>query len=95
MSNMGLEIALKPAGINVVYADIGDRSVVDLMRREGYNLGGEQSGHIVFLDNATTGDGVVAALAVLSVIKTSKKSLSKLRQIMTIVPQVLNWSRLQ
>jgi len=89
MSNMGLELGLKAQGIHLVYADIGDRSVVDMMRRDGYNLGGEQSGHVVFLDYASTGDGVVAALAVLSVIKSSGKPLSELRQVMSIVPQIL------
>ena len=89
MSNMGLEIALKIQGIQTVYAGIGDRSVVDLMRKQGYNLGGEQSGHIIFLDAGSTGDGVVAALNILSVIRRSEKPLSELRNLMTIVPQVL------
>lgn len=89
MSNMGLEIALKPLGIQVVQASIGDRSIVDLMRREGYNFGGEQSGHIIFLDAGSTGDGVVAALGVLAVMKRTGQPLSKLRTFMTVVPQVL------
>jgi phosphoglucosamine mutase len=89
MSNMGLEIALKKEGIQVVYAGIGDRSVVELMRKEGYNLGGEQSGHIVYLDAGSTGDGTLAALQVLSVMKRKNKSLSELRQVMSVVPQVL------
>jgi phosphoglucosamine mutase len=89
MSNMGLEIALKKKGVSVVYAGIGDRAVVDLMRKQGYNLGGEQSGHILFLDHGSTGDGVVAALAVLSVMKRAGKPLSELRNLMTVVPQVL------
>ncbi len=89
MSNMGLEIALRKHGIKVVYANIGDRSVVDLMLRSNFNLGGEQSGHIIFLDCGSTGDGVVAALAVLSVLRRKGKSLSDIRSIMTLVPQVL------
>lgn len=89
MSNMGLEIALRKKGISVVYAGIGDRAVVDLMRKQGYNLGGEQSGHILFLDHGSTGDGTVAALAVLSVMKRTGKPLSELRNLMTVVPQVL------
>jgi len=89
MSNMGLEIALRKKGIQVLYAGIGDRAVVDLMRKQGYNLGGEQSGHILFLDHGSTGDGVVAALAVLSVMKRTGKPLSELRMLMTVVPQVL------
>lgn len=89
MSNMGLEIALKKRGIDVVYAGIGDRAVMDLMRKNGFNLGGEQSGHIIFMDYSSTGDGVVAALAALSVMKRKGKALSELRNIVTVYPQVL------
>jgi phosphoglucosamine mutase len=89
MSNMGLEIALRQKNVKVVYAGIGDRSVVDLMRKHGYNLGGEQSGHIIFLDCGSTGDGVVAGLVLLSVMKRSGRVLSELRNIMTVIPQVL------
>lgn len=89
MSNMGLEIALRKRGIEVVQAGVGDRAVVELMMKLGCNLGGEQSGHIVFLDKGPTGDGAVAALGVLAVMKRSRKPLSELRNIMTIVPQVL------
>jgi phosphoglucosamine mutase len=89
MSNMGLEIALKGYGIKVEQAAIGDRHVVDKMRKEGFNLGGEQSGHIVFLESSNTGDGVVAALNVLAVMKRKKTALSELRKIMTTFPQVL------
>lgn len=95
MSNMGLELALKNYGINVVYSEIGDRSVVEVMRRENYNLGGEQSGHVIFLDAGSTGDGVVAGLSVLSVMRRKQKPLSELKQIMTIVPQVLKNIRVQ
>lgn len=89
MSNMGLEIALRAHGITVVYAGVGDRSVVDLMKKESFNLGGEQSGHVVFLDKSTTGDGVLAALLLMALVRSSGKSLSQLRQVMTLVPQVL------
>ena len=89
MSNIGLEIALKAHGIEMVYAGIGDRQVVEIMRKQGFNLGGEQSGHIVFSDVGTTGDGTAAALLLLSVVKRLKKPLSELRMIMSIVPQVL------
>lgn len=89
MSNMGLELALRSHGIAVKYAGVGDRSVVDLMKKESYNLGGEQSGHVVFLDKSTTGDGVLAALLLMSVVRDSGKTLSELRQVMTLVPQVL------
>ncbi len=89
MSNMGLQIALKPMGVKIEYAPIGDRAVVDRMRRDGFNLGGEQSGHIIFLDCANTGDGVVAALHLLATMLRKEKPLSELRKIMTCFPQVL------
>ncbi len=89
MSNMGLEIALRKHGIVLERAQIGDRFVVDKMRKEGFNLGGEQSGHIVFLDTSNTGDGVVAALRVLAVMKRKGKALSELRNVMKTFPQVL------
>lgn len=89
MSNMGLELALRAQGIAVVYAGVGDRSVVDLMKREKYNLGGEQSGHVIYLDKSSTGDGVLAALLLMSLVRRSRKPLSELRQVMTVVPQVL------
>ncbi|MBS1982800.1 MAG: phosphoglucosamine mutase [Bdellovibrionales bacterium] len=89
MSNMGLEIALRRRGVTVVQAGIGDRAVVETMVKRGFNLGGEQSGHIIFLDKGTTGDGVVAALSVISVMRRTGKPLSELRNIMTIVPQIL------
>jgi phosphoglucosamine mutase len=95
MSNMGLEIALKKYGVSVVQASIGDRSIVNLMRKQGFNLGGEQSGHIIFLDHASTGDGVQAALAILSVIRRTSKPLSELRALMSVVPQVLKNIRVQ
>ena len=89
MSNMGLEIALREKGIEVIQAGIGDRAVVELMRKLGCNLGGEQSGHVVFLDKVSTGDGVVAALSVLAVMQKTNRPLSELRNVMTIVPQIL------
>ncbi len=89
MSNMGLEIALKKHGIELVRAPVGDRFIVDRMRKDGFNLGGEQSGHIIYLDNANTGDGIVAALRVLGVMKRKDKNLSDLRNVMTTYPQVL------
>ncbi len=95
MSNMGLEIALKKHGIHVVYAGIGDRNVVETMLRENYNLGGEQSGHVIHLENGSTGDGVVAALSVISVMRRKQQPLSVLKSLMTIVPQVLRNIRVQ
>jgi phosphoglucosamine mutase len=89
MSNMGLEICLKDHGIEMIRTPVGDRFVVDCMRKEGFNLGGEQSGHIIFLDNANTGDGVVAALRVLAVMKRKGKTLSELRKVMRTFPQIL------
>lgn len=89
MSNMGLEIALRKRNITVLQAGIGDRSVMELMLKEGCNLGGEQSGHLIFLDKGSTGDGVVAGLSILSVIRRKKMPLSQLRNVMTVVPQVL------
>ncbi len=89
MSNMGLEVAMKKAGGKVVRTAVGDRYVVEEMRRGGYNLGGEQSGHMIFLDHITTGDGILSALQVLAIIKRSGKRLSELAQVMTSLPQVL------
>ncbi len=89
MSNYGFEIALRQAGIDVLRTDVGDRLVVEAMRRGGYNLGGEQSGHLVFLDHATTGDGVLAALQVLGILQREQRPLSELAAVMQTVPQVL------
>jgi phosphoglucosamine mutase len=89
MSNLGLERAMKEAGGRVVRTAVGDRYVVEEMRRNGYNLGGEQSGHLVFLDHATTGDGIIAALRVLAVMVREQKPLSELSRVMTRTPQVL------
>lgn len=89
MSNMGLDLAMKEKGIKVVRTQVGDRYVVEEMNRGGYNLGGEQSGHFIFLDYNTTGDGVLSALQVLAVMKREDKKLSELSTIMTKFPQVL------
>ncbi|HVK87128.1 MAG TPA: phosphoglucosamine mutase [Kofleriaceae bacterium] len=89
MSNIGLERALRTAGGQVVRTQVGDRYVVEEMRKHGYNLGGEQSGHLVFLDHATTGDGIVAALRVLAIMAREQRPLSELAQVMTRTPQVL------
>lgn len=89
MSNVGLDIAMKKAGIYVVRTDVGDKNVVEAMRKQGYSLGGEQSGHIIHLDHSTTGDGCVAALNVLAVMKSEGKALADLANIMDDVPQVL------
>lgn len=89
MSNLGLERAVRQAGGSVVRTQVGDRYVVEEMRKHGYNLGGEQSGHLVFLDHATTGDGIVAALRVLAVMVREGRPLSELAKVMTRTPQVL------
>ncbi len=89
MSNMGLDIAIKNAGGKIIKTDVGDRYVVEAMRHGGYNLGGEQSGHMIFLDHNTTGDGMISALQVLAIVQRSGKRLSELAQVMTVLPQVL------
>jgi phosphoglucosamine mutase len=89
MSNFGLEKLMTKHGIKVVRTDVGDKYVVDEMRKNGYCLGGEQSGHIIFLDQSTTGDGCIAALNVLAVMKRTGQSLSELNEEMQDVPQVL------
>jgi phosphoglucosamine mutase len=89
MSNIGLEIAMKERGISVLTSGIGDREVVDLMRKEKLNFGGEQSGHLIFTDLTTTGDGVIAALSVIAAMKRAGKPLSELKKIVQPVPQIL------
>jgi phosphoglucosamine mutase len=89
MSNMGLEIFLKEKGMRLVRTQVGDRYVVEYLRNNGLNFGGEQSGHIIFLDYLTTGDGILAALQTLSVMKRSEKRLSELGKIIQKFPQVL------
>lgn len=89
MSNYGLELALKKAGIALERAPVGDRHVVEAMQRGGTVLGGEQSGHIVFFGHQTTGDGIVTALQVLAVMQRSGRTLSKLAGAMTRLPQLL------
>jgi len=89
MSNFGLEKKMNESGIKVVKTNVGDKYVVEEMRRNGYNLGGEQSGHIIFLDHTTTGDGCVAALNVLAVMRQTGVKISDLNRIIEDVPQVL------
>lgn len=89
MSNMGLEKAIAQGGGSVVRTQVGDRYVVERMRRDGYTFGGEQSGHLVFLDHATTGDGTVAALQLLAVMCERQKPMSDLARVMEIFPQTL------
>ncbi len=90
MSNLGLERAMQSLGGELVRTAVGDRYVVEAMRRNGYNLGGEQSGHLIFLDHASTGDGTIAALQVLALMLRVGKPLSEIaRGAMERVPQVL------
>ncbi len=95
MSNMGLEIALQKMGVKLLRAKVGDRYVVDEMRKGGYNLGGEQSGHLVFMDLNTTGDGILAALNLLEVMLENGKPLAELKRCMEVLPQVLRNVRVQ
>ena len=89
MANKGFDIAMAKEKINVVKTKVGDRYVVDEMRRKGYVLGGEQSGHIIFSNYTTTGDGIISALQLLRIMKERGKKLSKLAECMTSLPQVL------
>jgi phosphoglucosamine mutase len=89
MSNLGLEVALKNNGISMVRTAVGDRYVVERMREDGYNLGGEQSGHIVCLDHSTTGDGMITALMVLTAMGIAGQPLSELAKLYDTYPQTL------
>jgi phosphoglucosamine mutase len=89
MSNIGLEVALRERGTRLIRVQVGDRYVVEEMLRGGYNLGGEQSGHVLLLDRSTTGDGLVTALAVAAMMLERERSLGELKQVMTKFPQVL------
>ena len=89
MSNIGLDQAIKKAGGKVVRTQVGDRYVVEEMVRGGYNLGGEQSGHTIFLDYNTTCDGILTALQVLAIMKQKERQLDELAQVMEPLPQVL------
>ena len=89
MSNLGLKIAMREAGIDLVETAVGDRYVLEAMREGGYTLGGEQSGHVIFSQFATTGDGILTGLLLASEVARTKKSLSELSKVMTTLPQVL------
>lgn len=90
MSNLGLDLAVREAGGQTIRTQVGDRYVVEAMRKNGYNFGGEQSGHLVFLDHVSTGDGIVAALQILSIMIQEGKPLSELADsVMDRVPQSL------
>lgn len=89
MTNIGFDIAMKAHGISVIRTKVGDRYVVEEMRKSSCSLGGEQSGHIIFFNRSTTGDGTLSALQVLALVKNSGKPVSELAKIMTSYPQIL------
>ncbi|MGB6288724.1 MAG: phosphoglucosamine mutase [Desulfobulbales bacterium] len=89
MSNLGLEHAMQRMGGKLIRTQVGDRYVVEEMRRNAYNFGGEQSGHLIFLKHNTTGDGILGALQLLIAMKKNERSLSEMTQIMEPFPQVL------
>ena len=95
MSNIGLTIAAKEHGINLATTAVGDRYVLEEMKNSGYNLGGEQSGHMIFLDYNTTGDGVLSSLVLAQIVLEEDKKLSELAAVMTQYPQVLVNARIK
>lgn len=89
MSNLGFHLAVESEGMTALKTQVGDRYVVEEMRKNGYNLGGEQSGHVVFLDMNTTGDGLLTGIQLLNVMKQTGKKLSELADEVTLYPQEL------
>jgi phosphoglucosamine mutase len=89
LSNMGLAEALKKLGIENVITGVGDRYVMEEMRKQGAIIGGKESGHTVFLDHQTTGDGMLTALKMLEVMETESKPLSELKKVMKVFKQIL------
>lgn len=89
MSNIGLDMALNEAGCKTIKTDVGDRYVLEAMLEGGYNLGGEQSGHLILLDHNTTGDGMLTALVLLDLLKLEQCKANDLADTMTVYPQIL------
>ncbi|MPM57177.1 Phosphoglucosamine mutase [bioreactor metagenome] len=89
MSNLGFHLAVEAEGMTALKTQVGDRYVVEEMRKNGYNLGGEQSGHVVFLEMNTTGDGLLTGIQLLNVMKQTGKKLSELADEVTLYPQEL------
>ncbi|WP_283138673.1 phosphoglucosamine mutase [Rhizohabitans arisaemae] len=89
MSNLGFKIAMRTAGVEVVETAVGDRYVLEAMKHNGFSLGGEQSGHLIMLDHATTGDGLLTSLHLLAEVVRQKRPLAELASVMTRLPQVL------
>lgn len=90
MTNLGFKQAMQGLGIDVVQTPVGDRYVLEAMLEQGLNLGGEPSGHLIALDHATTGDGILSAVQLLSVVRSTGATLGELAQVMTRLPQVLH-----
>lgn len=95
MSNIGLDEALEKYGLKSLRTKVGDRYVLEAMRAQGYTLGGEQSGHIIFLNHNTTGDGLMTAAKLLSALKKSQKSMSELASVMQVYPQILKNAKIK
>jgi phosphoglucosamine mutase len=89
MTNMALEVAFKQMGIEFARAKVGDRYVLEILLERGWQIGGEGSGHLLFLDKHTTGDGIVSALQVLSALKRSGKTLQQCTEDLVLFPQTL------
>lgn len=89
MSNLGFIKAMENINVNVIQANVGDRYVLEAMLKDGYNLGGEESGHVIFLDHNTTGDGLLTAVQIASICSETQTSLHELASIMTEYPQTL------
>ena len=89
MSNLGLRLAMEENGISTVLTSVGDRYVLEAMEEHGYNLGGEQSGHVIMSDHATTGDGILTGLQLAAEVTRTGKSLAELASVMTVYPQVM------
>jgi phosphoglucosamine mutase len=89
MSNLGFHHAMRAAGIDVLTTAVGDRYVLDALRAKGLNLGGEQSGHLIFLDAATTGDGLLTAMYLMARMAQSRATLAELAAVVHRLPQVL------
>ena len=89
MSNLGLRIAMREAGITMLETKVGDRYVLETIREGGYTLGGEQSGHVIFSRYATTGDGILTGMQLLAEMASTELSLAELASVMTSYPQVL------
>lgn len=89
MSNLGLHVAMKANGITVLQTKVGDRYVLEAMNEQGYSLGGEQSGHVIMSEFATTGDGILTGLHIVSEMARTGKTLAELAQVMRVFPQIL------